>query len=305
MRMLFVVSIVLLLSACAGKVNENERGSWDKLKKEAESIGKHEWQPMLSYVAALHKSSTHPPKWPFDYEWEEIGPGYIYGPAFGHWDIVHQVIDVMPSYPEHALKQLLNNVKNQEPHGLIPGSFWMPKNDTDSAEWSHDIEGHPPVWVFAVDDYMEVTGQDSVLKYFYSPLIRQITWFEHCRKAENSEGFYFNDILYKRWESGVDEGIRFDETSYGKWAAIDATSHVYNLYKMAAKWSRILNFDESFFVKRRDELKSFIQEKLYDKTEGLFYDIWAIENPKLRTLAFENLFPLLLVQQLKNKLTEL
>ena len=33
--------------------------------------------------------------YPFNYEWEEIGPGYIYGPAFGHWDLIHQVLDVM------------------------------------------------------------------------------------------------------------------------------------------------------------------------------------------------------------------
>lgn len=68
---------------------------------------------MLSYVAELHKKSTHPPVWPFSYEWEEIGPGYVYGPAFGHWDIVHQILDVLPSYPEHALRQLKNNIKNQ------------------------------------------------------------------------------------------------------------------------------------------------------------------------------------------------
>lgn len=293
MKKLLILFLIVFFSACTEKGSYVENGSWQKLKQEAKTIGKTDWQPMLTYVAELHKKSTHPPKWPFDYEWEEIGTGYIYGPAFGHWDIVHQVMDVMPSYPEHALKQLLNNIKNQEPHGLIPGSIWMPKNETDSAEWSSDIEGHPPVWVFSIDDYIELTGQDSILKYFYTPLIRQITWFENNRKAEDSEGFYFNDILYKRWESGVDEGIRFDETSYGKWAAIDATSHVYNLYKMAVKWSKIVKMEDSYFKKRRDELKIFIQTKLYDVEDGLFYDIWAIQNPKLRTLAFETLFPII------------
>ena len=81
---------------------------------------------MLRYVAELHRKSTHPAIYPFNYEWEEIGPGYIYGPAFGHWDIVHQSIDVMKFYPEHALHQLLNDIKNQEPSGMIPGSIYMP-----------------------------------------------------------------------------------------------------------------------------------------------------------------------------------
>jgi hypothetical protein len=148
-------------------------------------------------------------------------------------------------------RQLLNNIKNQEPHGLVPGSFWMPKEASDSAIWS-----------------------------------------ENSRKAE-TEGFFYNDILYKRWESGVDEGIRFDEISYGKWACIDATSLVYNLYKTACKWSEMLNLDYNYFEKRKMELESFIQNKLYDEKDGLFYDIWAMEDPTFRTLAFETCFPII------------
>ncbi|BDD08129.1 hypothetical protein FUAX_05610 [Fulvitalea axinellae] len=273
----------------------NPGGSWKQLKSEANSIGKKEWRPMLSYVAELHKKSTHPPVWPFEHEWEEIGPGYVYGPAFGHWDLVHQVIDLMPAYPEHAYKQLLNNVKNQEDHGMVPGSFWMPGSKLNKkrtkASWSREKQGHPPFWVFAIDDYVELTGADSVLKRFYGPLVRQISWFENNRKAEG-EGFYYTDILTKRWESGVDEGIRFDDTAEGAWACIDATSHVYYLYKVAAKWSNMLGMDDNFYGRRADQLEKHIQEGMYDKKDGLFYDSWAMKDEKLRTLAFETLFPI-------------
>lgn len=269
--------------------------SWAALKKQAQNTGKPEWREMLLYVANLHEKSTHEPVWPFDHEWEEIGPGYVYGPAFGHWDIVHQSLDVLPAYPEHALKQMLNNVKNQEPHGLLPGSFWMPGAEwataTDSASWSSHQQGHPPFWVVAVDHYIGQTGNDSVLNHFYTPLVRQIAWFENSRKAEN-EGFFYNDILSKRWESGVDEGVRFDETQYGKWACIDATSHVYLLYKTAARWAEKLSFDARLFRQREKELQKFIQNKLYDQQSGLFYDIWAMRDSSLRTLAFETFFPL-------------
>ena len=46
--------------------------------------------------------------------WEEIGPGYCYGPAFGHWDLIHQILDVMPAEPEHARNQILNDLAAQE-----------------------------------------------------------------------------------------------------------------------------------------------------------------------------------------------
>ena len=259
-------------------------------------MGKPEWRPMLKYVAELHQKSTHEPVWPFEHEWEEIGPGYIYGPAFGHWDIVHQVIDVMDSYPEHAMKQLLNNIKNQEDWGLLPGSFWMPgapwSKNGDSASWSTTMQGHAPVWVFAVDDYIEQTGNEEAIKTFYNTLLRQISWFENKRRAEG-EGFYYNDILTKRWESGVDDGIRFDATSYGKWACIDATSHVYYLYKVAAKWSEKLDLKNDILEKREKELKVFLAEKLYSEKEGLFFDIWAMKDSSLRTLAFETVWPMI------------
>ncbi|WP_319501314.1 hypothetical protein [uncultured Draconibacterium sp.] len=107
---------------------------------------------------------------PFKYEWEEIGPGYVYGPAFGHWDLIHQVIDVMPAFPQHAYHQLLNNIENQEPSGLIPGSIWMPSPNKpergDSARWSKDKQGHPPFWVFAVDDYLKITGDSEIINQF-------------------------------------------------------------------------------------------------------------------------------------------
>ena len=273
--------------------------SWESLFKEASNLGKEEWQPMLNYVAKLHKRSTHPAAFPFDYDWEEIGPGYVYGPAFGHWDVVHQIIDVMPSYPTHALHQLYNDVKNQEPSGLLPGSIWMIGGEDvpnmkvmrDKVDWNKKDAGHPPVWVVAVQDYVDQTGDKEVLNTFYTSLVRQITWFENERKAEG-EGFFYNDILLKKWESGVDQGIRFDLDEMGAWACIDATSHVYLLYKMANKWSKDLDFNNDFFEKREKELQEFIQNDLYDKKDGMFYDIWAIKDDSLKETALENMWPL-------------
>src|SRR5688500_14730120 len=73
-------------------------------------VGKPQWHAMLDYVLLLHERSTHAPRPPFVYPWEEIGPGYVSSPAFGHWDIVHQILDTLPGKPEHARQQILNNL---------------------------------------------------------------------------------------------------------------------------------------------------------------------------------------------------
>lgn len=71
---------------------------------------KPEWQPVLDYVSRLRQQSLQPARPPLPWSWENIGPGYCYGPAFGHWDIVHAILDVLPAEPAHALNQLRNNL---------------------------------------------------------------------------------------------------------------------------------------------------------------------------------------------------
>jgi glycogen debranching enzyme len=299
-KILFLLLVLLICTSAKtpesilSKTSDPKSEEWNTLILNAAQLGKSEWQPMLKYVAELHRKSTHPAIYPFDYEWEEIGPGYHYGPAFGHWDIIHQSLDVMNYLPQHALHQLLNNIKNQEPNGLIPGSIWMPglPSGRTTVTWNKMDAGHPPVWVVAVQDYFDMTNDKSKLPDFFSALVRQITWFENSRKADG-EGFYYNDILLKKWESGVDEGIRFDKTDMGKWACIDATCHVYQLYHYAALWSKEMGVNSAFYSNRENELLKFIQNQLYATDDALFYDIWAIKDRSLRSKAYENLWPLM------------
>jgi len=259
---------------------------FDWLKREAERLGKPVWRPMLQYVAELHERSTHPPRPPFPRPWEEIGPGYCYGPAFGHWDLVHQILDVLPAEPDHALNQILNDLENQQEDGLVPGSIWM---RDDRPRWSTDV-GHPPMWVVAVSDYCAWVGNDALIRSCYEPLVRQIGWFESFRRAEG-EGYYYTDILNHRWESGVDEGVRFDEVCTGPYACVDATAHVYLLYDTAAAWAPVAGADPTPHARRAAQLRRFIQERLYDEETGFFHDIWAVHRPEARPMALEGMFP--------------
>ena len=271
-----------------------EKSNWDNINKTSIKYGKPEWQPLLQYTLGLHKKSTHPAQWPFSREWEEIGPGYGYGPAFGHWDIIHQVMDIMPFNKPHALNQLLNNIENQETNGLIPGSIWMkgaPSN-REKIWWNKDTQGHPPMWVMAVQSYYQQTQDIKVLKTFYPALVKQLVWFENSRKAEG-EGFYYNDIINHKWESGVDDGLRFDKIATGKWASVDATSHVYMMYKHANLWAKTLGFNRTWLSKRETELSHFITTTLWSDSDNMFYDIWAINDKADRHLVFENFSPLI------------
>ena len=157
------------------------------LRKEAETLGKPEWREMLLYLATLHEKGTHPGQPAFPFEWEEIGIGY-HARAFGHWDIVHIVLDVLSSMPIHARHQILNNLANQQADGLVPGSIYLERQWVDGKErYVPDYNrtaGHPALWPFAVQAYYDHTGDTSLIAPCCEALLRQIQWFETHRKAK-------------------------------------------------------------------------------------------------------------------------
>lgn len=272
---------------------------WSALRHEADTLGQPAWHPMLRYLAKLHERATHPPAPPFEFEWEELGPGYGYGPAFGHWDVVHEMIDVLPARPAHTRRQLLNDLHLQLPNGFLPGSVYMPGSPSapggvaankTQATFDRGTQSHPPLWVVAAGDYLELAPDAALLRECFQCVTRQIGWFESARRAQ-PDGFFYNDILLHKWESGVDEGVRFDTAATGPRPCVDATCHVYQLCDYAARWARALGQDDRPWRERADRLATFIRTQLWDDASGFFYDRWAIEDPALRTAAFEGMWP--------------
>ena len=257
----------------------------DRLRTEAARLGKAEWRPMLVYVAELHARSILPPMPPFERPVEEIGPGYCYAPVFGHWDIVHAVQDSLPVEREHARDQLLNILSEQQPDGMLPGLFAF---RGERLHFSTQIT-HPPVWPFAVQGYVDAHGDAALLPRALTMLRRQLEWFERDRRGANG-GFHYLDVRGKRcWESGVDDGIRFEKVPKEWLAMCDATAHVYWLCEFGAAWAARLGEDAAAFERQAAGLREFIRRELFDDATGFFCDSWSRGNAPH---AFEGMWPL-------------
>lgn len=290
------LTIALLLSICTcfrpvhSQAVDNE---FTALKKEAPTLGKPQWRGMLNYMADLHQRGTHPAQPPFQYEWEELGLGY-HARAFGHWDIVHMILDVLPAMPTHAKHQLFNNLENQNEQGLVPGSIyldrpWMDEEERYNVYW-HKEAGHPAVWPLAAQAYYDQTKDLSVIQHCFEPLVRQIGWFEANRAAQPA-GFWYSQT---QWENGVDDDLRYQEVVPGPdnpLACIDATAHVYAMYEHAGRWAKLLGEDASEYEKKAEQLKAFIQNDLYDETSGYFVDHWSVDDPDL-VVSYVGIWPL-------------
>lgn len=270
---------------------QSKNNEFVNLRMEAETLGKPEWHDMLIYLAELHEKGTHPAQPPFPFDWEEIGIGYQ-SRAFGHWDIVHIVLDVLPVMPIHSKQQLLNNLANQEEDGLVPGSIWLEEIDSKMIPKWNKMAGHPPLWPIAVQMYFNQTRDTSIIKQCFEPLIRQIGWFEANRKAKPS-GYWYSRTT---WESGLDDDLRYLTVTPGSnnpLPCIDATCHVFAMYKFAADWAKLLRKNPSVYLSKANRLMKFIQNELYDKESDYFYDFWSV-NKKDRVLSFAGMWPVVL-----------
>jgi len=259
----------------------------DALLKEAELPVKSGWRPMLRYLAELHGQSVLPPVAHLKYPYETIGPGYQDGRVFGHIDLTHERLDEVRAAPEHVRNQIRNELAGQQEDGMIPGIVLF--NAKGEARWKHS-KGFPPIWVVSAEAYVDQTGDVGFLHECLAALVRQIGWFETKRSLPNG-GFFYLDQRENTWESGMDEGIRFDVRPTAPSAAVDACSHVYMLYDHAARWSRRLGEPAEIWEKKARALQHFIRLELWDAETGFFYDEWLLHDPANRNLAFEGMWP--------------
>lgn len=243
---------------------------------------------MLRYLAELHGRSVFPPLAHFKYPFESIGPGYQGGMVFGHIDLTHERLDTVRALPEHVRNQTRNELAGQQTDGLIPGIINFTADGKPS--WK-DFKGFPPIWVVSVDAYIERTSDVAFLRECLPALEKQISWFE-AKRALPGGGFYYLDVVQKTWESGMDEGIRYDERPAAPAAGVDASAHLFMLYDHAARWSRTLGRSPAAWERKAEILREFIRQNLWDEETGFFYDAWLIRGSGRRHLAFEGMWPM-------------
>lgn len=257
------------------------------------------WQGMLAYVADLQKRSLRPAEPPFRRPWLEIGPGYCYGPAFGHFDIVHEVLDLVAESPDIARDQMLNQLDLQRPDGTIP-FCWMGENPARTwvppgqpmADRLAAAGTFPPLWPVGVDACLALQPDEELLTTAYAALTRLLGWFATNRQLPDGSYFYADIFNDHRWESGMDMGIRFAKPPAQPAGCVDATSHVSWCHQFAARWASQLGKDPGPHQQAAAEANAYIQRNLYCAETAWFHDAWTVGDPARRHWAFEGMWAL-------------
>lgn len=257
------------------------------------------WVAAMRYVTELRRRSIFPAEPPMPYDWLDIGPGYVVGPAFGHIDLVHQILDFVPDDPELARRQLLNQLALQRPDGSFaflylrdnPARFWQPHDlPADRRLGGHST--FPPLWPVAVEACVSSRPDEELLTTAYDAVVRMLEWFDTQRRSPDG-GYFYNEVFDPgNGDSGMDHSIRFLKREPKAESCVDACSHVYWCFGFAAAWGKRLGHDTSRFEAARDRLGRHIRERLFCEETGWFHDAWAIRDTGLRHLNYEGMWPL-------------
>lgn len=262
----------------------------DEFQSSVQNLGKPRWQSFLNQVISLHEDSIHAPCYGLPYRWEETSPSRELGIHFGHWDSVHVALDALAIGSKHGIQQILNTLSLQDGNGMIPGHLGIVDY---KMKWTTKST-FPPLWPMAIHNYLTQCANEELIQYCYRCLVKQIEWFEKERRGED-DGFYYLDYLDRIWESGVEGGVRYDispDDTIDTLACIDATSHVYSLYRHASMWADLIGEEPEKWVTKGLDLKSFIENELFNEQKGYFFDQWVVENPEKEIITFEGMWPI-------------
>ncbi|MBF0574369.1 MGH1-like glycoside hydrolase domain-containing protein [Dysgonomonas sp. GY617] len=194
--------------------------------------------------------------------------------GFWAWDSWKHAVALASLDIELAKDQIRTMFDYQDEAGMIADCIY-----TDEKENNYR-DTKPPLAVWAVDAIFKADKDTAFLAEIYPKLLKYHQWWyiyrDHDKNGICEYGATDGTIEAAKWESGMDNAIRFDDTKMVKnkenaWSmdqeSIDLNAYLQYEYTLLKEMSGILNiaFDEP-------DRKALIQDHFYDSKLGYFFD---------------------------------
>ncbi len=217
--------------------------------------------------------------------YEGLFPSYHYKwfNGFWSWDSWKHAVGLSYYNTTLAKNQMRVMFDFQRDNGFIVDCIF--RDTTIEAHNYRDTK--PPLATWAVSKIYEKDKDLSFVKELYPKLKKYHYWWykdrDHDQDGLCEYGSTDGTLIAAKWESGMDNAIRFDNSKILKNGenafSIDQESVDLNAYLYAEKiylsqLASLLNQEEDHqqFTAEAIALKQKIQSQFYDKTDGWFYD---------------------------------
>ncbi len=217
--------------------------------------------------------------------YEGLFPSYHYEwfNGFWSWDSWKHSVGLSYYDTDLAKKQIKLMFEFQEEDGFVADVVY--RDTTIEAHNYRDTK--PPLSAWAVTKVFEKDKDLDFLKELYPKLKKYHYWWyakrDHDKDSICEYGSTDGSLIAAKWESGMDNAIRFDDSkilknSEGAYSlnqeSVDLNAYLYaeKLYLAQLAYTLQKTNEAEQFNQEASTLKTTIQEQFYDKNDGWFYD---------------------------------
>ena len=217
-------------------------------------------------------------------EHEGLFPSYHYEwfNGFWSWDSWKHAVGLSYYDVRLAKEQIKLMFKFQNADGFVADCVY--RDTTIEAHNYRDTK--PPLSAWAVAKIYKKDKDLEFLKYMYPKLKKYHNWWytkrDHDQDGLCEYGSTDGSLVAAKWESGMDNAIRFDSSKILKnedgayslnQESVDLNAYLYAEKLFLAELSEALdNGEASGYKSSAKILKSKIQSQFYDTNDGWFYD---------------------------------
>jgi len=224
-----------------------------------------------------------------------------YFSGFRGWDSWKQAYSLAEFAPELAKNQIRAMLDYQNKQGMIADCIFT---DKVANNWRNT---KPPLAAWAVWQIYQKTQDKEFLQETLPKLVKFHTWWYNYRDHDNNGlceyGSTDGTLTAAKWESGMDDGLRFDNTKIirngpNSWSmdqeSVDLNSYLYiDKLKLAAIHRILGQQTQALQIEHEaEQLKLIIQKHMFDPENGFFHDRRLADQTLVRVSGPEGWIPL-------------
>ena len=202
--------------------------------------------------------------------------------GFWAWDSWKHAVGLVLFDPEIAKDQVRQMFDHQDETGMIADVVYL---DADEDNWR---DTKPPLAGWAIETLFEATGDLEFVAEMYDRLVTYHEFWYNDRDHDGDGlceyGSIDGTLEAARWESGMDNAVRFDGTKMlqngpAAWSmdqeSVDLNSYLYReklaLRHLAVQLDRLE--DAQRWKDEASTLRQKIRQQMFNETTGFFQDI--------------------------------
>lgn len=203
--------------------------------------------------------------------------------GFWAWDSWKHAVGLSYYNTELAKDQMRTMFVYQKEDGFVVDCIYR---DTTIEPFNYR-DTKPPLSAWAVVKIFQKDSDKAFVQEMYPKLMKYHSWWydkrDHDQDGLCEYGSTDGTILAAKWESGMDNAIRFDDSkilknSEGAYSldqeSVDLNAYLYAEKLYLAMLAEVLGLTEeaNALLTESETLKKSIQEQFYDTEDGWFYD---------------------------------